>query len=208
MATFRFIEEEELEKSLSNFEVTIPLNLTNKIGEGSYSCIYKHTVNGKQTALKVLKYPVPQRKIIESVKKLQNLSHKNVVSFCGFIKSPATIIFELCELQIGEKIFVNNLSDLINIFNENQHFNLLERLDLLMQCAKGLQYLHSKGIVHKDLKPSNCLVNGTLDAICVKIADFDGIVDIKNTVTATKTKTNKDVKFGCGMTLSFAAPEV
>ena len=46
-------------------------------------------------------------------------------------------------------------------------------------------YLHDTGVVHKDFKPENGLVTGTMDNIVVKITDFDEIVEIRNTITTT-----------------------
>ncbi|CAI7797827.1 unnamed protein product [Closterium sp. NIES-54] len=36
---------------------------------------------------------------------------------------------------------------------------LLQRLDVLIGVAKGLQYLHDFNIIHRDIKPANILFN-------------------------------------------------
>ncbi|GJP34360.1 hypothetical protein CLOM_g18811 [Closterium sp. NIES-68] len=43
------------------------------------------------------------------------------------------------------------------------------RLDILIGMARGLEYLHSFGIVHRDIKPANILLDKNMQA---KIADF------------------------------------
>ncbi|GJP34361.1 hypothetical protein CLOM_g18812 [Closterium sp. NIES-68] len=43
------------------------------------------------------------------------------------------------------------------------------RLDILIGMARGLEYLHSFGIVHRDIKPANSLLDKNMQA---KIADF------------------------------------
>lgn len=209
MASFKFSKKEleSLEKSISFCEVNdIPLNLTNKIGEGSFATIFKYNIRKKPAALKVLRQNISKKKLLETSIKLRNLKHENVVRFRGYSIKPSVIIFELCELVVESDIIVNNLTELVNIFNENNHFNLSERLELILQSARGLKYLHNKEILHKDFKPTNCLVTGTLSNIVVKVADFDGIVDIKNTISSTKTifKSNRLL----GMTMSFIAPEI
>ncbi|CAI5457384.1 unnamed protein product [Closterium sp. Yama58-4] len=62
------------------------------------------------------------------------------------------------------------------------HLSLLQRLDVLIGVAKGLQYLHDFGIVHRDIKPANILLGAKMQA---KIADF-GLVKLTE-VTATGT---------------------
>ena len=44
-----------------------------------------------------------------------------------------------------------------------------QRLDILLGIARGLDYLHSNGIVHRDVKPANVLLDESLQP---KIADF------------------------------------
>nr|XP_047145638.1 putative serine/threonine-protein kinase [Hydra vulgaris] len=67
-----------------------------------------------------------------------------------------------------------------------------------------LKTLHDFGIVHRDFKPSNLLVTGTLSKLCVKLTDFDDLSLIQETVNATLT--NKVFLFG--MTLAYTAPEI
>ena len=40
---------------------------------------------------------------------------------------------------------------------------------MIYEIAKGLQYIHSRGVIHRDLKPLNILVNDNWD---IKISDF------------------------------------
>ena len=72
-----------------------------------------------------------------------------------------------------------------------------------MQATKGLLYLHSQNVIHRDFKPSNLLVHGDLKNITIKVADFDGLFLLKETISATVTSYHMK-----GMTLSYAAPEI
>jgi serine/threonine protein kinase len=51
-----------------------------------------------------------------------------------------------------------------------QPYSLEETLSYLKQICSGLAYAHSKGVIHRDIKPQNLLLSG--DGGTVKIADF------------------------------------
>ena len=68
----------------------------------------------------------------------------------------------------------------------------------MFQIANGLNYLHSYGVLHRDLKPDNCMISDNTDNATIKIMDF-GL----SKVLAPHERVNDG--FG---TLSFVAPEV
>ena len=114
---------------------------------------------------------------------LRKLENDNVVKLCGFSTKPSALLFEYIRVNVdGEK--VHNLSLFLSIFNDNTYFNFKERLNYIFQATKGLIYLHNNGVVHRDFKPSNLLVSGSLNEISVKVADFDGMLLLKETITA------------------------
>lgn len=64
------------------------------------------------------------------------------------------------------------------------------------QIVKALIYIHSQGIIHRDLKLGNVLINDQMDA---KICDFG---------LSTKIKTEGDVKKTICGTPNYIAPEI
>ncbi|XP_065654902.1 probable serine/threonine-protein kinase DDB_G0272254 [Hydra vulgaris] len=135
--------------------------------------------------------------------KLRKLVCPHLVVFRGYSLRPSALIFDFCGVNVGDEC-VNNVSQMIKIFNENDHYVLNERLDIIKQATLGLKTLHHFGIVHRDFKPSNLLVTGTLNKLCVKLTDFDDLSLIQETIHATLT--NKP--FLLGMTLAYTAPEI
>ncbi|GJP60770.1 hypothetical protein CLOP_g17995 [Closterium sp. NIES-67] len=55
------------------------------------------------------------------------------------------------------------------------HLSLKQQLDILIGAARGVEYLHSFGLVHRDIKPANILLGADMQS---KIADF-GLVRVE-----------------------------
>ena len=150
------------------------------IGTGGMAVVYKarcHRLN-RLVAVKILKDEYSQdeefrRRFHAEGQAVAMLSHPNIVSVYDVSTSPEAdyIVMELVDgislKQYMEKKGVLN-------WKETLHFS--------MQIAKALEHAHSRGIVHRDIKPHNVMVlkNGS-----VKVTDF-GIARIMskgNTLT-------------------------
>src|SRR5262249_60703684 len=72
---------------------------------------------------------------------------------------------------------------LAQIVKESRPLPLMEKVRIMTQVAEGLAYAHSRGVVHRDVKPANIML---LPDGQVKIMDF-GIALATNRMTATVT---------------------
>ena len=118
---------------------------------------------------------------------LRKLHHVNVVRFRGYSIRPSALVFEYCEVIVNDGIIVHSLREILDVFNDEEYTVLKERKSYAIQACKGLQYLHEHDIIYRDIKPTNMLVNGPLENIVVKIADFNELSTFKDTCLSTMT---------------------
>nr|XP_002122841.1 serine/threonine-protein kinase 10-A-like [Ciona intestinalis] len=132
-------------------------------------------------------------------KMLFKLSHSNVVAFFGITGWQGAFGLLMEYLSGG------NLSSLCRKGKSTRslYFPWPLRLRIIKDIASGLAYLHSKKIVHGDMKPANVLLDRELRA---KIADFGG-AEIAATSGTTSSKVKRESAGKHQYTLIYAAPE-
>lgn len=151
-----------------------------KIGSGGMAEVYKarcHRLN-RLVAIKILKEELSQdaefrRRFHAESQAVAMLSHPNIVSVYDVSHSDNIdyIVMELIE-GITLKQYMEQKGTL----------NWREALHFATQICKALEHAHSRGIVHRDIKPHNIMI---LKDGSVKVADF-GIARVssaKNTLT-------------------------
>ncbi len=165
-----------------------------KIGEGGMGVVYKaeHETLEQLVALKALPSALSSntemRKRFVSEAKIQaKLSHPNVVNLLNFFEHDDSL-YLVMEFVEGETVE--------SMIKRNGPIPLDKCKSIFKQVLDGIGYAHSKGIIHRDIKPGNLMVNkdGT-----VKITDF-GIAKIAGDFQKTRT----DIKIG---TLFYMSPE-
>lgn len=122
-----------------------------KIGRGKYSNVFLgvQITTGKKVCIKTL-IPVRRRKIRREVKILQNLQGgPNIIKFI----SPVQNNLHGCKALIFEYIENVPFNELDSILtDEDVRYYVYELL-------KALEWCHSKGIIHRDVKPQNVMVD-------------------------------------------------
>lgn len=149
-------------RSVSEFEKL------NRIGEGTYGIVYRarDTKNDSIVALKKVRMEQERDGLplsgLREISVLLSCQHENIVELkevvVGRSLESIFLVMEYCE---------QDLASLLD--NMQTPFTEAQVKCIMIQVLKGLKYLHSNFIVHRDLKVSNLLMT---DKGCVKIADF------------------------------------
>jgi len=93
-----------------------------------------------------------------------------------------------CDLAAGRPYFVMELVRGIPItqYCDEKHLTLRQRLELFLPVCQAIQHAHQKGLIHRDIKPTNILVAEYDDHPVPKVIDF-GVAKATGTPMSEKT---------------------
>lgn len=196
--------------SLEDFDISSVQVIKNEdleeqkeLGSGTFGTVYHGKWRGTDVAIKRIKKSCftgrsseQERLTVEFWKEaeiLSKLHHPNVVAFYGVVQDgPGGTLATVAEYMVD-----GSLRHVL--VRKDRFLDRRRRLIIAMDAAFGMEYLHSKNIVHFDLKCDNLLVNlkDPSRPIC-KVGDFG----------LSKIKRNTLVSGGVRGTLPWMAPEL
>jgi serine/threonine protein kinase/TPR repeat protein len=156
-------------KTLGNFEIL------EKIGQGAMGVVYKarDPLIGRFVALKTITTdlagdPALLQRFYQEARSAGTLAHPNIVVIYELGKEGDTPFIAMQFLE-GES--------LEKLLERRATFPLSQKIGFIVYVCRALEYAHTRGVVHRDIKPGNVMV--TADGT-VKVVDF-GIARLVDT---------------------------
>ncbi|KAH9298759.1 hypothetical protein KI387_030441, partial [Taxus chinensis] len=208
-----FTRESEAHRQKEEWEINLSkLEMKDQIARGTFGTVYRGVYDGQDVAVKLLDWGEEGTKteaelaavraaFKQEVAVWHKLDHRNVTKFIG--ASMGTSELKILSQEVPSRaccVVVEYLAGgtLKGYLYKNRRkklaFNVV--IQLALDLSRGLSYLHSQKIVHRDVKSENMLLDRSRT---LKIADFG--------VARVEAQNPKDMTGETG-TLGYMAPEV
>lgn len=173
-----------------------------KIGEGGSGSVYladQFEPVRRQVALKIIKLGMDTKSVIARFRAEQQtlalMEHPNIAR-----------VLDAGATQTGRPFFVMELvrGERITAYCDKRGLSTSQRLDLFMQVCHTIQHAHHKGILHRDVKPSNILVSEHDGVALPKVIDFGIAKAMEGKLTEDTLSTAQGLMIG---TPAYMSPE-
>ncbi len=179
-----------------------PYRVLRVLGEGGMGVVYLAEQTGairRQVALKLIKLGMDTREVISRFEgerqALALMDHPHVAK-----------VFDAGVSDQGRPYFVMEYAPGIPIteFCDRERLSMWDRLQLFSDVCLALQHAHQRGIIHRDVKPSNILVSMQQARPTPKVIDFGVAKAINQRLTERTVFTERGVFVG---TPEYMSPE-
>lgn len=168
------------------------------IGRGAYSEVFiaRDKSRNELCAVKVLERSNTEHaKLIDrELAVLRMLNHQNIVQIYDIFDSARETYVVMEYLAGGE---------LLDMITESDHLSEKNSKQVIREVLQAVQYLHARGIVHRDVKPENILCVNRAWPLRVKLTDFG----LSKFVGSSEDGSERVMRSQCG-TAYYLAPEI
>lgn len=168
-------DDESMDEVVDTRPITLPakfvvepkkLRTGDKLGEGAFGVVYKGEYKRESVAIKKM-----NKKMLTSKNAMSEFSNE-VLTMCA-LSHPAVLKCVAASLKSPNVLLVTEFMKRGTLFDVlyKHHIKLTWSMirKMALQLAEGLAYMEEQNIVHRDIKASNILVDGSYNA---KIGDF------------------------------------
>ena len=160
------------------------------LGTGAFGVVFKGCdVKKNRIAAKRIDVNDHPRILTQDLDRFQHLNHQNIMKILDVEKSQNILWMMMPFCELGD----------LNHYYRNRNVSDETNLNLMKQIMAGVKYLHSQGIVHRDIKPGNILVASD-NPLVIVLTDFDVTKCLDPAVETSLMTSNVG-------TLAFKAPE-
>lgn len=173
------------------------------VGRGGMGTVYRarHESLDKMVAVKILRSDrlMDEGTVLRfghEARAASGLTHPNLATVFDYGRTEAGAPYLVMEFLDGES--------LAELLRREKTMNVDQAIVVFQQIAEALAYAHSKGVVHRDLKPNNVILLRQADGPCVaKLVDF-GIAKFmpKAEIETIQSLTNTGEVFGSPLYMS------
>nr|ACG28952.1 protein kinase [Zea mays] len=148
------------------------LLIGHRFASGAHSRLFHGIYKEQPVAVKFIRQPDDEedaelaaqleKQFHTEVATLSRLNHPNVIKLVGACSSPP-VFCVITEFLSGGSLraFLHKL--------DHKALPLGKIISISLDIARGMSYIHSQGVVHRDVKPENIIFD---DVFCAKIVDF------------------------------------
>ncbi|CDO99532.1 unnamed protein product [Coffea canephora] len=148
-----------------------------RFAHGAHSQLYHGIYKDEPVAVKIIRLPDDdengdlaarlEKQFNREVTLLSRLHHPNVIKFVAACRMPP--VFCVITEYLAEGSLRSYLHKLEQKPMEEKFLPLTKLITVALDIARGMEYIHSQGVIHRDLKPENILIN---EDFHLKVADF------------------------------------
>ncbi|XP_076044124.1 serine/threonine kinase raf oncogene isoform X2 [Oratosquilla oratoria] len=192
------VRQQSSKDTVEDWEIPVDeILIGTRIGSGSFGTVHRGIWHGP-VAVKTLNVrdptPAQYSAFKNEVSVLKKTRHVNILLFMGCVKTRRlAIVTQWCEGSSLYKV----------LHVQETKFDLVTIIDIARQTSQGMDYLHAKNIIHRDLKSNNIFLH---DDYTVKIGDF-GLATVKGGRWTPESVGGRQIQQPSGSIL-WMAPEV